>query len=392
MIGGSFYGLFSYLGGATPVTYLATSPVSDGLTWTIQNSNNPVISGTFCGFQIVKANGKYYFWATQNQVGQGSSEPAFDPFEAVRWSSSDLVHWTAGSHSVHRFLLSDSVNNVNGGVAPTSIINVGNNAYMYYQGSPSDAVSPQVYQTMLAVAPTTIENLVNQSEDGTVQTATDNFSYGAGNLNGNWTTPTGGTALKVVSGPYVEPTTTAGVCSAVYTGATFSQNQYSEVTLQALSGTLNASFIMPAVWAQTSAFTDYEGFVASPTATSDAAASIRRRVAGANTQIGPTAVCEPQVGDVWRLSIVVGSDGFPVLTLFQNGFTILQVQDTNPLSVENPGMCAYSSVAIADAQIALWAGGSANMIPGYSNSSQSWLTLAIENSLRSAFRHRKKSL
>ena len=61
VIGGKFYGLFSKLAGGSgnkPSTFLATSPVSDGLTWTVQNSGNAIIVGTFCGCQIAKSGGK----------------------------------------------------------------------------------------------------------------------------------------------------------------------------------------------------------------------------------------------------------------------------------------------------------------------------------------------
>ena len=224
----------------------------------------------------------------------------------------------------------------------------------------------------MAIAPASIASIVTANEDGVQETAVDAFTSGAGSLDGNWTTPTGGTALKIVgtSPYYVEPTTTSTLCQAVYIGASYGQNQYSEVTLATLSGTLFQRYIAPMVLASTTALTDYEAEIGSPTATSDAAAKIYKRVAGTPTQIGPTAGCEPQVGDVWRLSVVFGSDGFPVLSLFQNGFLILQVQDQSatPITSGNPGMAAYSSVAIADAQISLFAAGNANVIPAYPSS------------------------
>ena len=129
----------------------------------------------------------------------------------------------------------------------------------------------------------------------------------------------------------------------------------------------SAAKLSPMVLASTTALTDYEGWIASPTATRDAAAAIYKRVAGTATQIGPTASVTPAVGDVWRLSVFTGSDGFPVLSLFQNGYLVLQVQDSSstPITSGNPGIAAYSSLAIGDAQISLWAGGNANVTPNY---------------------------
>ena len=65
-----------------------------------------------------------------------------------------------------------------------------------------------------------------------------------------------------------------------------------------------------------------------------------------------------QIGDVIRLSVVDGADGFPVLTATQNGFTIMQVQDqnSNPLLTGNPAMQVNAST-VANATSALWAGG-----------------------------------
>jgi hypothetical protein len=240
---------------------------------------------------------------------------------------------------------------------------------MYYTGSPSDNIQPSDYQVGLALAPvgSTIAGIVANPEDGLQQIATDAFTSGAGDLSANWTLPTGGTKLKIIAGPYVEPTATSTVCQAVYTGASFSANQYSEIVLQALTGTLAQSLVWPTVLSSTAALTNYEARIASPTGTSDAAAAIYKRVAGVATQIGPTGTIDPLVGDAFRLSVVTGSDGFPVLSLFQNEFLILQVQDQSatPLTTGNPGIQAESVLAIADAQIASWAGGNANVIPNY---------------------------
>lgn len=109
---------------------------------------------------------------------------------------------------------------------------------------------------------------------------------------------------------------------------------------------------------------------------------IYKIVAGVPTQIGlPSVGVTPQVGDVFRLSVTGANP--PTLTLYQNGFVILQVQDySNGFLSGYPGMHTYTP-SLADAQISLWGGGNANVIPAYpSGASSSWLTVALANSLR----------
>jgi hypothetical protein len=375
IVKGTWYALYGKLGsGAFAEVYLATSP--DGSTWTAY-SGNPVISAnsTYPYPCVAEVNGVFYVWMQAGpSASQGAgSAPNFDPNECTRYSSTDFEHWAGPVHSLHHSQLHESVNTpVNnteavGGTAPVAVFDIGGKCHMLYELSQGDAIGPQVAQYALAIGPAPTASIVGFNEDAVQQTESDGFTSGAGNLDGNWTTPTGGTALQIVSGPYVEPSTTSTLCQAVFTGGTFAQNQYAEITIETLSGTLNASYVQPLVLASSTALTDYEGYISAPTATEDAAAKIFKRVNGTPTQIGPTMPCTPNVGDVWRLSVIFGSDGFPVLSLFQNGSLIIQVQDSSasPITSGNPGMAAYSSIAIGDAQISLFAAGNANVTPNY---------------------------
>ncbi len=370
---GTWYALYNGLQGGLWKIGLATSP--DGHTWT-KDPTNPKLaaangSGVVVSQAVAKVGSSYYAWFYGNQPGQGNaSAPLQDPFDAVRYKTSDLFQtWTLDSHSQRHSQLFESANAIDGGIAPCAIIDIGGKAYMYGLSCPGDAIGPQIYQTSLTIGPAPIASIVTAKEDGLQQVAADAFTSGAGDLSANWTLPTGGTKLQIVSGPYVEPTTTSTVCQAVYTGATFTANQYSKIILQTLTGTLAQSLVWPTVRNSLVALSDYEGRIASPTGTSDAAAAIYKRVAGVATQIGPTAAIKPSVGDSFAISVIDGGDGFPVLSLFQNDFFILQVQDQSatPLTTGNPGIQAESVLAIADAQIASWAGGNANVIPNYTS-------------------------
>ncbi len=370
LIGSTWYML--YCGTATGgnllfKTGVATSPALGG-PWT-KYASNPVMPNAVASTPV-KVGNTWYTWA-----GSGPSSPViasnnYNPTEATRWKSSDLLAWTLDVHSVHHSQLNEAVNAITapvGGLIPTSVLDIGGKAHLYSISCPADGGAPQIYQVGLAVAPVPIASLVAQPEDGLQQIGVDAFTSGAGDLSADWTLPTGGTKLQIIAGPYVEPTATSTVCQAVRTRETYAANQYSKIVLQALTGTLAQSLVWPTVRNSLVALTNYEGRIASPTGTTDAAAGIYKRVAGTPTQIGPTSTCDPVVGDAWSLSVVDGSDGFPVLSLFQNDVLILQVQDQSatPLTTGNPGIQASSVLAIADAQIASWAGGNANVIPNY---------------------------
>ena len=374
IISGTWYALYSATNSDSPAATaligkmgLATS--TDGINWT-KYASNPVGNGwvTQATSQI---GSLWYTWVQQCQLGQGNTIAAgLDPTETVRYSSPDLINWTKSAQSIHHSQLFEGVNTNTGQSFINSIIDVNGKAYAYTNSEPNDSAAPQVYQIGLAIASVSTAQLVKASEDGAQQIATDAFTSGSGSLDANWTLPTGGSALQIVAGPYVEPTVllTAGV--AVYTGATFSPNQYSEVTIQTLGGVFQADYLLPTVRMSTTALTFYQANIASPTGTSDAALFVQKVVAGSGTQLGPTITVEPNVSDVWRLAVTTGNDGFPTLSVFQNGFLVLQVQDqsSTPILTGKPGMQAYAAFTLSNAQIGLWAGGNMDVIQNFQTS------------------------
>ena len=361
--GGTWYGYYNGANGGAFSTGLATS--TDGINW-VKFGTTPVISSVLTAGAIALVNGVYYQWGLTHQIGQGAS--VLDPFEAVRYSSTDLKTWTLSSRSVHHSQLFESANATTGGVAPASIATVGGNTYLWTNSAPNDASAPQVSQVGLAIAPTSISGLVLFSEDGTSQVATDAFTSGTGNLSANWVTPTGSTKLQIVSGPFVEATTLGAINQMCYTGASFSSNQYSEITVNA--ATLSTEYFCPSVRVQTSSDSCYFVSINGPLGSQNGGTQITKRVSGTNSAVGPVYTLTPSVNDVFRLSVVTGSDGFPVLSLFQNGALLLQVQDTSatPILTGFPGMLMLSATALADNEISSWAGGNANVIPAYPSS------------------------
>jgi hypothetical protein len=363
IISGTWYGL--YTGSASGATLykmgLATSTDGAGLTWT-KYAGNPVLNDAIASQAVVQVNGVWYAWVLSNQAGQGTNQ---DPFDVVRYQSSDLINWTLSSHSLHHTQQFESLNFNTGGVSPTAIIDIGGKAHFYTLSSPSDAIQPSIYQTALAIGPAPIASIIQFSEDGSQQVSIDPFTSGTGNLSPNWTTPIGLTKLQIVAGDLVEASVLSTVCAQYNSGSVFSSDQYSEITIGALSSTFQNGFIQPIVRSQSSGGNWYQANIASPAGTKSTTNAIYKNVAGSLTQIGPASVgVTPQVGDVFRLS-VVGSNP-PVLTLYQNGYVILQVQDySNEFLTGAPGIYIYEETNLSHSQVSLWTGGNANVIPNY---------------------------
>jgi hypothetical protein len=360
IVGGTWYGFYNAANGGPFSTGLATS--TDGINWT-KFGSSPVIQSALTGSALANVGGTWYMWCTANQPGQGGT--SLDPFEMVRYSSTNLTTWTFSAHSMHMSQLYESVNALTGGLTCGAILDVGGKAYQYTNSSQGDSSAPQVGQIGLAIAPVSISSVVLFGEDAAQQIAADGFTSGIGDLSSNWVTPTGSTKLQIVAGNSCEGTVLATSCFMAYAGASFSPNHYSEVVLKTLSD--SGQFISPAVRMQIGAKSWYAINLQGPVGTLNASLSIARQVAGVSTQLGPAHNITPQIGDVYRISVFNGSDGFPVLSVFQNGFLILQATDygSSALSTGFPGMGIFASTSLANAQLSSWAGGNANVIPAY---------------------------
>jgi hypothetical protein len=360
IVAGTWYGFYNGNNGGAFSVGLATS--TDGINWT-KYSGNPVISGAVTtGNNIVNVGGTYYLWGAATQPGQGGS--VLDPYEAVRYKSTNLTSWSLSSHSLHRSQIFESLNAVTGGVQGLAMLNVGGSTYLYTNSSQGDAVAPQIGQIGLAIAPVPVSSIVLFPEDGASQVATDLFTSGAGDLSSNWVTPTGYTKLQLTAGALAEPSAANTACVMAYTGASFSTNQYSEITLKSLATTSDT--FSPSVRTQTGSEGLYSFNLVGPIGSAYAFLQLYKVVSGVSTSFGPVVQITPQIGDVIRLSVITGSDGFPILSIYQNGFLILQSEDYgNSLTTGFPGMVALGVAAVTNAQISLWSGGNTNVTPPY---------------------------
>jgi hypothetical protein len=349
VIAGTWYALY---GGAKTGAYamgLATAPAAAG-PWT-KYAGNPVLTNAFNTQAIVQVNGTWYLWAENFEVGRGT----YNPVDTVRYQSTDLIHWTNPVHSVHCSQLHENLNGVFGQSFANAILDVSGKAYMFVTSALQNGPNPQNNQITLAIAPAPVASIITTNEDAVQPIAQDSFS----NLN-NWTLPTGGTALQVTSGK-CEPTVATGThCVELYTRASFGGSQYCEATIAALTGT-NASLGL-VLLGQTGSLNYYYVGIGG-----GGSCQIFKRVAGTFTAISQALLnITPLVGDVFRFAVVVGSDGSNILSIYQNGFLILEIQDYAATFTSGyPGLDLANSSAVTGTQVSLWAGGNANVIPNY---------------------------
>lgn len=375
IISGTWYALYS--AGNDPTGHeffagLATS--TDGVHWT-KYASNPVINNFYATQAFANVGPNWFIWGGANQPGQFSgSDNLLDPNECVRLECTDgtFINWTNRVNSLHHSNCDENVNGNSGQSYFCCINELNGVTYGIINGSVSDNTAPTDYQLVVATVPTTIANLVANAEDAVKQIASDAFTNGPGPLSANWTTLTGNSALQIVAGPYAEPSAINVNAVAYYSGATFANDQYSEITIHTLAAN---NYAHPCVRCQPGANSYYYVFVQGATGSLVASFTIYKRVAGSDFQLSPVGSITLQSGDKIRVSVTTGSNGFPVLSAYQNGFLIRQTQDyNNTFATGYPGFRMRTNTTLGDAQVSSWAGGNANVLP-YPTGLQPYLPL-----------------
>ena len=346
-------------------TGVATASAITG-PWT-KSGGNPLISNAVPATPVQVGN-TWYMWTAGGPAGflqqSGTGNDNYEPIGNRRWQSTDLLTWINPVSSIQHSQIFEDVNGIVGGIAACQVIDIGTppKAFLYSISSPNDNGAPQDYQIAVATAPVSIASLVTQNEDAASQVATDSFTSGIGDLSANWATPTGDTKLQIIAGNLVEASAINTTCAMRYVGASFNNDHYSDVTVQAVGD----SYVQPCVRCQ-SVNTYYTVNIFGTLGTRNSTAfQVFKIVAGASTAVGPVTPYTPNAGDVFRLAVTTGSDGNPILSVYQNGFLMLQVEDySNAIpSGGAPGMAIYSAT-LTHGQISAWAGGNANVIPTY---------------------------
>ena len=220
---------------------------------------------------------------------------------------------------------------------------VGNGATLILNGQVQASTDQQIFVT-----------------SGTTQTVSDNFQRANENPlsdGGNWTA-WGYSAVTTNTGQIVshlvEPTATSVLGMALFTGTgTPSANQYSEVTIQNATSKGNTN-VYVIVRGSTSAGTGYVAFVSGFGA--NANLYIYKYVTNTGTQLFTTTQTVA-ANDKLRLAVTtVGSNA--VLFYITMEYLITAYTDSSsPIASGFPGFGVYSTVAISDAQVSNWTGG-----------------------------------
>lgn len=187
------------------------------------------------------------------------------------------------------------------------------------------------------------------------QLASDNFVRAdSAGLGANWTTQSDGNSFDV-SGNKAVPHSLDSDCGDIYTGAAFPNDQYSEITIGALTSSTGGTGPGVMVRASTSQLTRYRCVVCNP-GSGGTTIELAKEVNGAYTPLG-TAGTAVVVGDRLRLE-VHGT----AISVFVNDVNtnIGGSSSVTDASISSGGAGIIYSSTASSASITNWIGGDFN--------------------------------
>lgn len=318
-------------------------------SWT-KYAGNPVVSN-FWGPTIPYVSGSnFWFWGQVQNPGMESGN-AIDPAQAYRMRTTPpFTTWTNKVPSVGRRQQYQGYNGPNGGGYVSFAWPAGAETWLITNNSTHDSTPNEYYATDFAVANYPIATIVANNEDGAQQLAVDNFTSGVGNLTGNWGTLTGISRLQIVAGNLCEGTS-AGQNCAQYRTETFSADQYAEITIASMT----AAYFIPTLRMQAGSNLNCYAVYIHSTAGSQTTVEFHQITNGSDSQIGPPVFVIWNIGDTVRFTAVGSSP--VVLSVFQNGFLIAQVQDWNNTWLSGHAGLDINVPTLANGQVSYFAAG-----------------------------------
>jgi hypothetical protein len=343
-------------------TGFATS--TDGLSWTKSNTTAAILNFGNADVHII--NGTYVAWGHPTLLGQGGPFPNEQPTDGARSISPDGGNtWGTVLFTLPRTQKIEGVSYFNGQVADVSLVEVAGKTYCYYTaasdgtGSGGGTGYPE-YTVNVAIANMPMASLITTAEGDLVpiftQTVVDTFSQANENplsSGGKWTSAT--TAGSIVPAQLISntvQTTNVGAggnhAQAWYTGASFPNNQYAEITASADPA---SGFISVGVRGTSGVDTSYHAAIGGPLNGTTTIYIVLRQAGVQTVLVGPMVVTGA-VGDVYRLA-ALGS----TISVYQNGVLVGSIVDTT-LTTGIPSLFVQAVTTAASATITKFAAGS----------------------------------
>jgi hypothetical protein len=384
VVSGTWYGYYQGNNGST-IYGLGLATSSDGLTWK-KSGTAPAVQGGGTGINralgsaaFATVNGKYYLWAGGFLTSTGNVSKLHPCFRFSATSpSGPWTEVTSGGTPVPTYYSawpSDFIGSppLNTDITDVALVSANGNLYFYWTKT-NDGIANGGIQAALASS-TTLAQLVTGWEGvlnapfcavpslNFTTLGSDNFARSGPGMGANWTniTTTGAwDGTQIVSSGIVEALNTSVSGQSFYSGATWPNDQWCQVTVPACSGT---SVVGGILRQDTSgAATCYRFYWCGVLGTSGTmivdkyvGGTSHSSDLGANTIAGITL----NVGDTIT-GVIVGTK----LYVYWNNYLILSCIDTGtPIASGAAGILIYTAGPLADAQISAWSGGGLQAVP-----------------------------
>lgn len=324
-----------------------------GVTWT-KFAGNPVMPN-FESTKTLNIGGVWYVWANATLFNDtGATDPFSFPTDFYRTiAASNFQSMSVPTPSLFRTRSFEGAGLGNSQVNSPAILELNGKSYMWYDATDTGAANGTRFTIALATSNQPLSQIVkvNDGSDMPIQLASDNFHRGS--LGANWTPNAIRAGMTIASNEAI-PASTGATDGASYTGISWPNDHYSEVTAgpgwKAGSGA-NILTAYARIGGSSASPTYYVMFVQN-----NGAIFTEKCVAGTTTNIsGGGLSVTVNDGDVFRI-YAVGS----VISIYQNGQWLASYTDSS-IASGSAGMGANAAATATLCPIAAWAGGA----PGF---------------------------
>jgi hypothetical protein len=366
-VAGTWYGYYagSNSAGATTQSYpagLATS--TDLINWT-KGGSNPVITGDIqTDFTWNKVGSTYYGWSQVRLADIPGTYAAF-PSDLKRFTATNPSGpWTETSApTIYRTTAAQGVGISIGQVADPSLVVANGNLYMFYSIDSSGILNSTEAIGLAIITGANVTQLVATTEgvqsvpipDGLSAQlntlASDNFTRSNANpIGGNWTNLIAAQTAQILSNK-VTSSTAGTPGDSYYSGRTWANDQWSQVTLGTIT---NGSYAGAACRMSTSgAQTQYKIVLTGGTGSS-ASFVFQKFVTGTYTALASGTIGTVSAGDTLTCT-AIGTQ----ISAYWNQVLLYTITDSG-ISSGSAGFEMDAVTSTSNSAITAWAGGNFN--------------------------------